>query len=118
MKITAKEKTVLKFLSFHEGTIRIEDIKEMFDICDKLHRYETTLNRIYTTRLNDRLSPEREVQLRKQELTAITNVTEIAKKLGFEFYISDEPRGKAIRFRLPDGRSYNCADGETWVIDW
>lgn len=107
---------------------------EIRAILDKLHRYETTLNRInendcnghprmkteyrdgkmYRFEIEDQAWAERDA---KKEALIQKKVIEILKPLNIEVRFNGDPRGGTIRMFLPDHTS-NGWDGETWGIYW
>jgi hypothetical protein len=100
----------------------------------KLHRYETTLNRInendcnghprtvtetkdgktYRYDVEDTRWEERD---RKKENIIQAKVRTIAQQLGFGVFFNGDPRGGAIRFILPSHASNNW-DQKSWGIYW
>ena len=87
------------------------------DILNRLHRYETTLHTISEKWCNDEMSIKEELRISRKEENTEKKVREIAEKLGFSVSFNGDPRGGAIRFVLPSGRSNNW-DGTTWGIYW
>lgn len=110
------------------------DASTLIEILDKLHGYETTLQRIALNNSNGWQrekeeirdgkkyrygvhDPEWQVRDEKTEKCTEEKVRAIADLLGFKVRFNDDPRGGAIRFILPSGASNNW-DGETWGIYW
>jgi hypothetical protein len=100
----------------------------------ELHRYETTLNRINNNDCNGH--PKTVIEYRdgkkyeyqventqwmewdaKKEISTQGKVRDIAQKLGFSVFFNGDPRGGAIRFILPSGKSNNW-DQKSWGIYW
>ncbi len=86
---------------------------DLQEILEKLHYYETALHRLAETACNRDTTPHED----KRESSIILKVMIIAGLLGFRVRINRDPRGRAIRFILPSGKS-NSWDGETWGIYW
>ena len=103
-------------------------------ILDRLHRYETTLQRINENDCNGH--PKQVTEYRdgkmyrydiedqdwlkrdqKKELNAQKIIQEYAEELGFKVDFNGDPRGGAIRFTLPSSKSNNW-DQKTWGIYW
>ena len=106
----------------------------MATILNRIHRYETTLQRINENDCNGH--PRTKIEYRdgkmyrfdvedthweqrdRKKETSIQNlVRQYAKELGFEVDFNGDPRGGAIRFTLPSGKSNNW-DQKTWGIYW
>ena len=106
----------------------------MENTLDLIHRAETTLHRISENQCNGH--PKRKVEWRdgkqfiydvenvewrerdeKTEAKLETKIKGIAKELGFKVDFNGDPRGSAIRFILPSGKSNNW-DGESWGVYW
>jgi hypothetical protein len=92
---------------------------------DKLHRAETTLNRINTNQCNGYannrgdwtpLSEEWEAADVKKETALKTRITKLVESKGLKVKYGGDPRGCAIRI-YKDG-IHNSFDGESCVIDW
>ncbi len=83
------------------------------EILDKLHYYETALHRLAETACNRDMTAHEE----KRESSITAKVKAIAEMIGFKVRLNSDPRGGAIRFILPSGKSNNW-DGETWGIYW
>ncbi len=79
----------------------------------KLHYYETALSRLNETHCNREMTDHEE----KRQESIRNKAKTIAGQLGFKLGINSDPRGGAIRFILPSGKSNNW-DGETWGIYW
>ena len=107
-----RESTIEKFQALNRNTM---DWSMVEKLVDKLHRYETTLHRIAEIQCSVEMSEEVEARIAKKEENTEKKIKAIAQKLGFEVDFNGDPRGGAIRFRLPD-RSSNNWDGETWGI--
>ena len=86
---------------------------QLEDILKKLHYYETALHRLAETRCNRDTTFHEE----KREASIENKVKAIAEQLGFKVKFNGDPRGGAIRFILPSGKSNNW-DGKTWGIYW
>lgn len=103
-------------------------------ILNKLHRYETTLQRINENDCNGHprmkteyrdgkmyrfeVEDERwEARDRKKETSIQKRAVDLLKPYGIEVRFNGDPRGGAIRMLLPD-HSSNGWDGETWGIYW
>jgi hypothetical protein len=87
------------------------------DVLNKLHRYESALHTISEHQCNDDMGEKAYEKMLKREENIAKKVKEIADKLGFKVTFNGDPRGGAIRFILPSGRS-NGWDQETWGIYW
>jgi hypothetical protein len=107
---------------------------EMRTVLNRLHRYETTLQRInendcnghprmktecrdgkmYRFEVEDQKWAERDA---KKEKSIREKVTALLKPYNIEVRFNGDPRGGAIRMLLPD-HSSNGWDGETWGIYW
>lgn len=83
------------------------------ELMRKLHYYETALHRLAETACNRELTQHEE----KRDDSITAKVQAIADQLGFKVRFNGDPRGGAIRFILPSGRSNNW-DGQTWGIYW
>ena len=81
----------------------------MLDTIDRLHRLERQLTVLNETACNRDLTPA-EASKMKHLADSVLN---IAGNLGFRVRFNSDPRGGAIRFLLPSGKSNNW-DGETW----
>lgn len=98
--------------------------QELKHILNTLHRAEATLHRLAenagngwdATGMGDESKEWRERDERKEAATE-KRVHAIAERLGFKVDFNGDPRGGAIRFTLPSGRSNNW-DGRTWGIYW
>ncbi|MDZ4231591.1 MAG: hypothetical protein U1C52_02250 [Patescibacteria group bacterium] len=90
---------------------------EIRSILDQLHRYETSLHRISEIQCSIEMTPTEEKRLERRDANLEKKTTAIAEKLGFQVRFNSDPRGGAIRFVLPSGKS-NGWDGETWGIYW
>ena len=107
---------------------------EIRSLLDRLHRYETTLQRINENDCNGhpRMKTEYrdgkmyrfevedekwEARDRKKEASIQNRAIELLKPYGIEVRFNGDPRGGAIRMLLPDHTS-NGWDGETWGIYW
>ena len=103
-------------------------------VLDKLHRYETTLSRINENDCNGH--PRMQTEYRdgktyqfavedqkwkeldeKKEKSIHGKVIELLKPYNIAVQFNGDPRGGAIRMKLPDNTSNNW-DGETWGIYW
>lgn len=103
-------------------------------ILNRLHRYETTLQRINENDCNGH--PRMKTEYRdgkiyrfevedekwaardaKKEKSIHEKVTALLKPYNIEVQFNGDPRGGAIRMLLPDHTS-NGWDGETWGIYW
>jgi len=103
-------------------------------ILDRIHRYEVTLQRINENDCNGH--PRTKIEYRdgkkyeysiedvewterdaKKEASIQKIIQEYAKELGFSVDFNGDPRGGAIRFSLPSGKSNNW-DQKTWGIYW
>jgi len=106
----------------------------MKTILDRIHRHETTLQRINENDCNGH--PRMKTEMRdgkmyrfevedldwvqrdqKKENSIHKIVQDYAKELGFQVDFNGDPRGGAIRFTLPSGKSNNW-DQSTWGIYW
>jgi hypothetical protein len=106
----------------------------MKTILDRIHRHETTLQRINENDCNGH--PRMKTEMRdgkmyrfevedqdwvqrdqKKENSIHKIVQDYAKELGFQVDFNGDPRGGAIRFTLPSGKSNNW-DQKTWGIYW
>ena len=91
--------------------------KELIENLLKLKRYETTyrnLNIAGCSNFNEESYNKKTKSIEKK-------VNEIASKMGIKVEFSGEPRGYALRFKLPaqDGRKvYNNFDGESFCLNW
>ncbi len=92
---------------------KFENGVDLEDVLDKLHYYETALHRLAETACNRDMTAHEE----KREASITTRVKAIAERIGFKVKFNGDPRGGAIRFILPSGKSNNW-DGETWGIYW
>lgn len=103
-------------------------------ILTRLHRYETTLQRInendcnghprMTTEYRDGKMYRYEVEDEKwaardakKEASIQKKVVDLLSPYGIKVKFNGDPRGGAIRMLLPDHTS-NGWDGETWGIYW
>ena len=103
-------------------------------ILDRLHRYEKTLQRINENDCNGHPKPVIEYRDgkmyqydiedqdwvkrdEKKEKSTQKIVQDYAKELCFIVDFNSDPRGGAIRFTLPSGKSNNW-DQKTWGIYW
>lgn len=99
----------------HAGSMcSVQDIEQF---CDLLHRYETTLHRILEIQCSVEMSEKEEKRLSDKEERIEKRVKDIVDLLKFKVQFNGDPRGGAIRFVLPSGRS-NGWDQETWEIYW
>jgi len=80
---------------------------------DQLHRCEHTLHGLFETACNRELTLNETQKINDTEFKVVS----IAKMLGFNVKFNSDPRGGAIRFILPSGKSNNW-DSETWGIFW
>ncbi len=92
---------------------KFENGVDLENTLDKLHYYETALHHLAEAACNGELTPH---QAKRQE-SITAKVESIAKRIGFQVSINSDPRGGAIRFTLPSGKSNNW-DGESWGIYW
>ena len=83
------------------------------DTLDRIHRYERNLHGLFETACNRDLTAAEQNRVMAIKVA----VTNIADTLGFKVRFNSDPRGGAIRFVLPSGKSNNW-DGETWGIYW
>ena len=90
---------------------------ESTDVLNKLHRYESALHTIYERWCCEEMTDNTVKAVEKREHNIEEKVREIADRLGFKVTFNGDPRGGAIRFILPSGRS-NEWDQETWGIYW
>lgn len=107
---------------------------EIRAILDKLHRYESTLHRIAendcnghpktVTEYRDGKMYRYEVEDQKwlardekKEKSIREKVIALLTPYNIEVQFNGDPRGGAIRMKLPDNTSNNW-DGETWGIYW
>lgn len=107
---------------------------EIRTVLDRLHRYETTLQRINENDCNGH--PRMKTEYRdgkmyrfevedekwaardaKKEKSIQEKVIALLKPYNIEVQFNGDPRGGAIRMLLPD-HSSNGWDGETWGIYW
>lgn len=107
---------------------------EITALLDKLHRYETTLHRLSELECNG--WPRQKIEYRegkmysypiededlrrkseKKEANTVGKVKKIIEELNIKVEFNGDPRGGAIRLRLPKGE-YNSMDGETYGIYW
>ncbi len=86
---------------------------DLEDTLDKLHYYETALHRLAEIACNRDMTQHEE----KREASITAKVEAIAKQIDFKVKFNGDPRGGAIRFILPSGKSNNW-DNETWGIYW
>lgn len=106
----------------------------MEEALNQVHRAETTLHRIAENQCNGhpkeivecrdgrfyKYNVEDEIWRLKDEKTELrlrVKIQSIADELGFKVTFNGDPRGGAIRFILPSGKSNNW-DGETWGVYW
>jgi hypothetical protein len=88
-------------------------VNEISDIVDQLHRYEITLNRLFTNQCNRELTDHERKKIKSTE----EKVKAIMDLFNLPVYFNDDPRGGSIRFKLTSGRSNNMG-GEDWGIYW
>ena len=88
-------------------------VRDIEKLVDTLHRYETTLHRLFTEKCNRELNQDEinKIQNTKNHVLCIADMFKIP------VYFNDDPRGGAIRFILPSKRSNNMG-GEDWGIYW
>lgn len=84
-----------------------------FYALDNIHRLERNLHGLFETACNRDLTDTENTRIESIESAVRT----MAGILGFQVRFNRDPRGGAIRFVLPSGRSNNW-DGETWGIYW
>ena len=88
-------------------------VRDIEKLVDRLHRYETTLHRLFTEKCNRELNQDEinKIQNTKNHVLCVADMFKIP------VYFNDDPRGGAIRFILPSKRSNNMG-GEDWGIYW
>lgn len=88
--------------------------EEMEMVARRLHRIETTLNRLATMRCDSPSfgAAERERQKRLEVLA----VEIVLGATGCFCHCEDDPRGACIRMHLP--KFHNSWDGETTILNW
>jgi hypothetical protein len=101
------------FNQFKQEQKRFHVDGQLEDILKKLHYYETALHRLAETACNREVTSHEE----KRDASITAKVQAIAEELGFKVKFNGDPRGGAIRFILPSGKSNNW-DGTTWGIYW
>lgn len=87
---------------------------QLEEILRWLHKKEALLNKVHTDICNRPFTEDEYTSLNEFEKVIVSYVKE---KLGFECEINRDPRGYAIRIKLPNGK-YNSWDGETWTLNW
>lgn len=108
-----RQDTINCFISEAQHVGSLCSVRDVEEFCDLLHGYETTLHRVAELRC-ERVIPE---SIEKHEHRVLQKVRDIADLLKFKVQFNGDPRGGAIRFVLPSGRS-NGWDQETWGIYW
>jgi len=122
-----------KFLTMHFYKLEVTTA-EVRSLLAKLHRYETTLQRINENDCNGH--PRMKTEYRdgkmyrfevedeklaardaKKEKSIREKVIALLKPYNIDVQFNGDPRGGAIRMLLPDHTS-NGWDGETWGIYW
>ena len=101
------------FSQFKQEQTQYHSDGELEFILRQLHYYETALHRLAEVACNQDMTAHEE----KRETSITAKVMAIAKQMGFKVRFNGDPRGGAIRFILPSGKSNNW-DGETWGIYW
>ena len=114
---TERQETINCFISEAQNAGSRLSIGDIEEICDKLHRYETTLHRISEIQCSVEMSEKKEKRLDEKEERINQKIQDIAELLKFKVSFQGDPRGGAIRFILPSGRS-NGWDSKTWGIYW
>jgi len=112
-----RQDTIATFIQDAQHAGFMLSVRDIEDLCDKLHRYETTLHRISEVQCSIEMTEKEESRINKKEESTEKRVKAIAELLKFEVRFNGDPRGGAIRFVLPSGRSNNW-DNETWGIYW
>lgn len=90
---------------------------EASNILDEIHRANTSLHTINERQCCEEMSEATATRLEKREEKIKERITKLAERLGFGVYFNGDPRGGAVRFILPSGRSNNW-DGESWGVYW
>jgi hypothetical protein len=112
-----RQETINCFISEAQAVGSPLSVSDIENICDKLHRYETSLHRISEIQCCIEMSEKETKRLDEKEERINQKVRDIAELLRFKVRFQGDPRGGAIRFILPSGRS-NGWDLETWGIYW
>jgi len=112
-----RQDTIATFIQESQRAGSMLSVRDIEDLCDKLHRYETTLHWISEVQCSVEMTEKQEQRLSQKEDRIMQKVRDIAELLKFKVQFNGDPRGGAIRFILPSGRS-NGWDGETWGIYW
>lgn len=112
-----RQDTITCFISEAQHAGSLCSPRDIEDFCDLLHRYETSLHRIGEIQCSVEMSEKEEKRLSDKEARIEKRVRDIADLLKFKVQFNGDPRGGAIRFILPSGRS-NGWDQETWGIYW
>jgi len=112
-----RENTISCFVQETQNAGSNINVRDIENLCDKLHRYETSLHRISEIQCSVEMSEREENRLAKKEESINKKVRDIAELMRFQVRINGDPRGGSIRFLLPSKRS-NGWDGETWGIYW
>ena len=92
---------------------KFENGVDLEDTLNKLHYYETALHRLAEIACNRDMTTHEE----KRQNSIKNKVVAIAGRIGFKVRFNGDPRGGAIRFILPSGKSNNW-DSDTWGIYW
>jgi hypothetical protein len=105
--------------NYSETLVRFLDESEeknplkMADLLSDLHRCESSLHRYAVIACERELTDSEN----KRQNTVTRKVDHIAAVLGFPVRYNNDPRGFAIQFVLPSGRS-NSFGGEIWGLNW
>jgi len=108
-----------RFINFAEALLVFMDEAptvdrwHIYDVLINLAKYELQLQDYNERVCNRGLTSAEEANI---AITQIA-VTKDLKTLGFGVKFNADPRGNAIKLKLPSGKS-NSWDGESWVVDW
>ena len=101
--------TLVRFLTESEE----KNPLRMADLLSDLHKCESSLHRYSEIECERELTESEN----KRQDSIIRKVDHIAAVLGFAVRYNGDPRGFAIQFVLPSGRS-NSFGGEIWGLNW